>query len=62
MGFCPQFNVLYESLTVAEHILFYAQLKGLTYEQAVEEMEAMLKATGMGPKKDSLTKSLSGMT
>ena len=61
MGFCPQFNVLYDELTVAEHILFYGQLKGLTHEQATKEMMSMLLATGMMMKKDALTKSLSGV-
>lgn len=60
MGFCPQFNVLYNELTVAEHILFYGQLKGLTYKEATKEMMSMLQATGMLVKKNALTKSLSG--
>ena len=28
MGVCPQHDVLFEKLTVREHILFFAQLKG----------------------------------
>jgi len=60
MGFCPQFNVLYDMLTVSEHILFYGQLKGLSYKQAEEEMMNMLLATGMMPKKNARAKSLSG--
>ena len=61
MGFCPQFNVLYDKLTVSEHILFYGQLKGLTKEEAKEEMMMMLQATGMLDKKDAYAKSLSGL-
>ncbi|KAF6026925.1 ABCA1 [Bugula neritina] len=47
-------------LTVSEHILFYGQLKGLSYKQAEEEMMNMLLATGMMPKKNARAKSLSG--
>ena len=28
IGFCPQYNVLFDQLTVQEHIWFYARLKG----------------------------------
>jgi ABC-type multidrug transport system ATPase subunit len=30
IGFCPQFDVLWEIMTVEEHLLFYARLKGIT--------------------------------
>ncbi|DBA00014.1 TPA: hypothetical protein N0F65_002017 [Lagenidium giganteum] len=29
LGYCPQFSVLYPELTVEEHLVFYAQVKGL---------------------------------
>jgi ABC-type multidrug transport system ATPase subunit len=29
MGLCLQFNVLYENLTIEEHLTFYALLKGI---------------------------------
>ena len=29
IGVCPQHNILWDSLTVSEHILFYGQLRGL---------------------------------
>lgn len=28
MGTCPQHNVLFDKLTVVEHLVFYARLKG----------------------------------
>jgi ATP-binding cassette subfamily A (ABC1) protein 3 len=31
MGVCPQHDVLFENLSVADHILFFSQLKGSTY-------------------------------
>lgn len=62
MGFCPQFNILYDNLTVSEHILFYGQLKGLSRVEAQAELESMLQATGMTPKAHALTKNLSGLS
>lgn len=29
MGVCPQFDLLWPMLTVEEHLLFYARLKGV---------------------------------
>ena len=41
MGVCPQHDVLFENLTVEEHILFFSQLKGFTLEQAQQEVEEL---------------------
>lgn len=60
MGFCPQYNVLFDMLTVREHIMFYGQLKGLSRDEAHAEMIQMLTAVGLLAKADSLTKHLSG--
>ena len=62
LGFCPQHNVLFENLTVEEHIWFYACLKG-TYENAVdfkEELEVMLEETGLSHRRGHLPSQLSG--
>jgi ABC-type multidrug transport system ATPase subunit len=32
MGVCPQHDLLWETLTGREHLLFYGRLKGLTGE------------------------------
>lgn len=48
------------SLTVAEHILFYAQLKGKSWEEAQLEMEAMLEDTGLHHKRNEEAQDLSG--
>jgi len=34
IGVCPQFDVLWPRLTVQEHLLFYARLKGITGKKA----------------------------
>ncbi len=30
---CPQFDILWDIMTVEEHLLFYARLKGIEPEQ-----------------------------
>lgn len=41
MGVCPQHDVLFENLTVEEHILFFSQLKGYSLAQAQQEVEEL---------------------
>ncbi|XP_078506456.1 retinal-specific phospholipid-transporting ATPase ABCA4 [Lissotriton helveticus] len=60
LGMCPQHNVLFHHLTVAEHILFYAQLKGKSKEKAEKEMEGMLEDVGIPQKRDEEAQHLSG--
>lgn len=36
IGFCPQFDVLWENLTVDEHLRFYARIKGIPPHQEDE--------------------------
>ncbi|XP_060256842.1 retinal-specific phospholipid-transporting ATPase ABCA4 isoform X2 [Ovis aries] len=60
LGMCPQHNILFHHLTVAEHILFYAQLKGRSWDEAQLEMEAMLEDTGLHHKRNEEAQDLSG--
>ncbi|XP_075792680.1 retinal-specific phospholipid-transporting ATPase ABCA4 [Pelodiscus sinensis] len=60
LGMCPQYNILFNHLTVAEHILFYAQLKGRSRKEAVLEMEMMLEDIGLPNKKNEEAQNLSG--
>lgn len=34
LGICPQFDILWPDITVAEHLQLYAVIKGATYAQA----------------------------
>lgn len=38
-GFCPQYDIIYDDLTPAEHIRFYGELKGI----AKADYEAYMK-------------------
>ncbi|XP_074226088.1 retinal-specific phospholipid-transporting ATPase ABCA4 isoform X2 [Camelus bactrianus] len=60
LGVCPQHNILFHHLTVAEHILFYTQLKGRSWEEAQLEVEAMLEDTGLHHKRNEEAQDLSG--
>ena len=39
LGICPQYNVLFDNLTVSEHLWFYASLKGMPKEDIPAEVE-----------------------
>ncbi|CAB1457509.1 unnamed protein product [Pleuronectes platessa] len=60
LGMCPQHNILFQHMTVAEHILFYSLLKGRPIAEAEEEVENMLQDLGLPHKRDELTQNLSG--
>lgn len=42
MGVCPQDNLLWDTLTAEEHLLFYARLKGLSGRGAAAAVEEAL--------------------
>ncbi|KAF3821200.1 hypothetical protein GH733_011353 [Mirounga leonina] len=61
LGVCPQHNVLFDMLTVEEHIWFYARLKGLSEKHVKAELEQMALDVGLPPSKlKSKTSQLSG--
>uniref|UniRef100_A0A7M4FEA2 P-type phospholipid transporter n=1 Tax=Crocodylus porosus TaxID=8502 RepID=A0A7M4FEA2_CROPO len=60
IGMCPQYNILFNHLTVAEHILFYAQLKGRSKKEAELELEMMLEEIGLPHKRNEEAQNLSG--
>ncbi|XP_046522803.1 phospholipid-transporting ATPase ABCA3 isoform X2 [Equus quagga] len=60
LGLCPQHDVLFDNLTVAEHLYFYAQLKGLSRQKCPEEVKRMLHILSLEDKRDSRCRFLSG--
>ncbi|XP_066576495.1 phospholipid-transporting ATPase ABCA1 [Amia ocellicauda] len=60
MGMCPQHNVLFNEMTVEEHIYFYARLKGRSSNEVKSEMDQMIKDVGLPHKRKELVKNLSG--
>ncbi|KAK7944423.1 hypothetical protein WMY93_000151 [Mugilogobius chulae] len=60
LGMCPQYNILFNHLTVEEHILFYSLLKGRSQAEAEQEVEDMLLDLGLPHKRDEEAQNLSG--
>ncbi|XP_062335379.1 retinal-specific phospholipid-transporting ATPase ABCA4-like isoform X2 [Osmerus eperlanus] len=60
LGMCPQHNILFRHMTVAEHILFYSLLKGRAWREAEEEVENLLQDLGLPHKRDEEAQNLSG--
>ena len=57
LGYCPQHNLLFDDLTVYEHLKFFSKLKE-NFDDA--EIDYMLEMLNLKDKKFSLSKSLSG--
>ncbi|XP_059614826.1 phospholipid-transporting ATPase ABCA3 isoform X2 [Phlebotomus argentipes] len=60
LGLCPQHNILFDNLTVREHIKFYSRLKGLDNKQVDAEVKKYVGILELENKIDALTKTLSG--
>uniref|UniRef100_A0A3B4Z3Q7 P-type phospholipid transporter n=1 Tax=Stegastes partitus TaxID=144197 RepID=A0A3B4Z3Q7_9TELE len=60
LGMCPQHNVLFNELTVEEHIYFYARLKGRSRDEVKMEMDQIIEDVGLPHKRKELAKNLSG--
>ncbi|KJE92513.1 ATP-binding cassette transporter subfamily A [Capsaspora owczarzaki ATCC 30864] len=60
LGLCPQFDVLFDNLTVAEHLRFFCRVKGLD-ESAVEaEVDSMITDLNLTDKRNEPARTLSG--
>ena len=57
LGYCPQHNLLFEDLTVYEHLKFFSKLKQNFDEN---EINKMLELTNLADKRNALAKTLSG--
>nr|XP_023696475.1 ATP-binding cassette sub-family A member 2 isoform X2 [Paramormyrops kingsleyae] len=60
LGMCPQHNVLFDKLTVEEHLWFYSRLKGMAEEDIRKEMDKMIEDLELSNKRHSLVQTLSG--
>jgi ATP-binding cassette subfamily A (ABC1) protein 3 len=59
LGLCPQSNILFDELTVEEHLHFYTVLKGFPKFEVDSEVQKMIKAIG-SHKENVVASSLSG--
>jgi ATP-binding cassette, subfamily A (ABC1), member 3 len=61
LGLCPQHNVLFNELTVKEHIVFFSRLKGISNTKDIEEeIRKYVDLLGLQPKINAQSKTLSG--
>ena len=60
LGICFQENVLFEDLTVLEHLQFFARIKGTPIDKLDDEVSKLLCSLELEHLKDTLPKKLSG--
>ncbi|KAL3053729.1 hypothetical protein OYC64_006118 [Pagothenia borchgrevinki] len=60
LGLCPQHDVLFDNLTVSEHLLFYAQLKGFSRDKIPDEVDRTIRILNLEDKRHARSKTLSG--
>ncbi|XP_063224088.1 phospholipid-transporting ATPase ABCA3-like isoform X2 [Bacillus rossius redtenbacheri] len=60
LGVCPQHNVLFNDLTVAEHLYFFGKLKGMENKEIRAETQRYLSVLELLPKQNALARTLSG--
>jgi ABC-type multidrug transport system ATPase subunit len=60
IGLCPQDDIFYEDLSVEEHLLYYARLKGKGPGEDDESVDQILSDTSMLDERRKYAKNLSG--
>ena len=60
MGVCPQFDLLWPQLTVAQHLYFYARLKGIPSKEIAEKVSTAIQQVKLTAFRDFPSSSLSG--
>uniref|UniRef100_A0A8C3VUR2 ABC transporter domain-containing protein n=1 Tax=Catagonus wagneri TaxID=51154 RepID=A0A8C3VUR2_9CETA len=60
MGFCPQHDLLFNDLTLSEHLFFYSVVKGIQRKISPMEIDKMLSTFNLLEKRDTFSKSLTG--
>lgn len=60
LGLCPQHNILFDDMTVGEHLEFYCRLKGLDGAEVTKEVNRYVKLLDFESKINALSSTLSG--
>jgi ATP-binding cassette, subfamily A (ABC1), member 3 len=60
LSLCPQENIIYDELTVEQHLKLYAVLKDHPWEDVNKEIDKILKLVSLSDKKTTLSSNLSG--
>ncbi|KAF2689107.1 ABC transporter [Lentithecium fluviatile CBS 122367] len=59
-GYCPQRNILWDDLTVIEHVEIFDSIKAVDRRATKADNDALIESCDLAKKKTSLSKSLSG--
>ncbi|XP_067927873.1 phospholipid-transporting ATPase ABCA3-like [Watersipora subatra] len=60
LGLCPQHDILFDNLTVEEHLYFFAKLKRCPPEKIDEQIDYYIKTLGIEEKRNAFSHTLSG--
>eukprot|EP00656_Telonema_subtile_P039896 TRINITY_DN4497_c0_g1_i4.p1 TRINITY_DN4497_c0_g1~~TRINITY_DN4497_c0_g1_i4.p1 ORF type:complete len:1202 (+),score=309.02 TRINITY_DN4497_c0_g1_i4:2333-5938(+) len=60
LGVCPQYDILFDLLTVEEHLRLYAKLKGVQGSEVQLQVDVVLKAVDLDYKRSAFSSALSG--
>uniref|UniRef100_H3GIJ8 ABC transporter domain-containing protein n=1 Tax=Phytophthora ramorum TaxID=164328 RepID=H3GIJ8_PHYRM len=60
MGICPQHDVLFNELTVEEHLLLFGTMKNIPFVSLKEEVGRMIREVGLVEKRKVAARNLSG--
>ncbi|XP_060519226.1 phospholipid-transporting ATPase ABCA3 isoform X2 [Cylas formicarius] len=60
LGLCPQHNIIFDELTVAEHLYFFSKLKGVKEKDTKEEIDRYVELLELQPKRNEKSTTLSG--
>merc|ERR1712228_914510 len=60
VGYCPQFDAIFDLLTAAEHLKFYAMIKGLSGKEADDQVKVLLNALTLNKYKNRVAGTYSG--
>ncbi|CAF3926709.1 unnamed protein product [Rotaria sordida] len=60
IGFCPQYDILYDKLSVQEHLELFAQIRHLDPTTINKSIDTILDLTGLVNDRRTLSKDLSG--
>ncbi|CAM9287272.1 unnamed protein product [Phaeothamnion confervicola] len=60
VGYCPQFDALFDTLTGREHLYMYARIKGIPENRVAEAVDHQLRDMNLGEYADKLAGGYSG--
>ncbi|XP_076108921.1 phospholipid-transporting ATPase ABCA3-like isoform X1 [Mytilus galloprovincialis] len=60
IGLCPQHNILFETMTIEEHLRFFAKLKGCPSKDINNEVNEMISVLEIESKRNKFSGTLSG--